>query len=75
MKVFVELHKQRQESRRQTELLAEANRFISAILDNAGSIVLVLDDEGCIVQGNRAFERILGFSGREADGKRLSRCV
>ena len=75
VKVFVELHKQRQESQRQTDLLAEANRFISAILDNAGSIVLVLDDEGCIVQCNRAFERILGFTAAEAEGKRLSRFV
>jgi PAS domain S-box-containing protein len=90
---FVELHKKREEVKRQAQLfqqmvaeLASSNEeirslnvalqsqrdFVSAALDTAESIVVVLDAEQKIVRASRAFERILGFSQSEVAGRELT---
>ncbi len=53
------------------ELQAERD-FISAVLDTADSIVIVLDASQQIVRASRAFERILGYSHDEVKGRTLS---
>src|SRR5207253_7149381 len=53
------------------ELQAERD-FVSTVLDTADSIVVVLDAEQKIVRASRAFERILGYSQDEVNGRTLS---
>ncbi len=90
---FVELHKKREQVKRQTGLLqqmvmelASSNDeirklnvalqserdFVSTVLDNAGSIIVVLDSQQNIIRASRAFERILGYSQEEVAGRPLS---
>lgn len=45
--------------------------FISAVLDNAGSIVIILDNNRQILRTNRAFQRILGYTPEEVTGTKL----
>ena len=51
--------------------LKEERDFISALVDTAGALVLVLDPEGRIVRFNRACERTTGFSSDEVLGKHV----
>lgn len=51
--------------------LREERDLISAILEVAGALVLVLDREGRIVRFNRACERITGYTADEAAGMPL----
>ncbi|HSR29708.1 MAG TPA: PAS domain S-box protein [Anaerolineae bacterium] len=51
--------------------IAEERDFISAVLDTAGALVVVLDREGQIVRFNKACERTTGYSFDEVTGKRL----
>src|ERR1051326_3984830 len=53
------------------ELQAERD-FVSAVLDTADSIVVVLDAAQKIVRASRAFERILGYSQDEVKGRTLA---
>src|SRR5215475_947514 len=53
------------------ELQAERD-FVSAVLDTADSIVLILDAEHKIIRASRAFERILGYANSETTGKTIS---
>src|SRR5262245_24689792 len=53
------------------ELQSEQD-FISAVLDTADSIVMLLDEEQKIIRANRAFERILGYTQYELAGRNLS---
>ena len=53
------------------ELQAERD-FVSTVLDTADSIVLIIDTEQKIVRASRAFERILGYSSYETNGRTLS---
>jgi PAS domain S-box-containing protein len=53
--------------RKREELQRERN-FVSAVLDTAGSLVLVLDAEGRIVRFNRACEQITGYAFGEVQG-------
>ena len=53
------------------ELQSERD-FVSTVLDTASSIVVVLDAEHKIVRANRAFERILGYSQDEVNGRPLT---
>src|SRR5215813_3065742 len=53
------------------ELQAERD-FVSAVLDTADSIVLIIDAEHTIVRASRAFERILGYVDSEVRGRTLS---
>ena len=76
---FVELHKKSEEVKRQAQLLQQMNvelesekNFISTVLDTADSIIVVLDADQTIVRASRAFERILGYSLQEAQGRPLS---
>src|SRR5438034_3873878 len=46
--------------------------FVSTVLDNAGSIIIVLDSHQKIVRASRAFERILGYSREDVTGRPLS---
>jgi PAS domain S-box-containing protein len=49
-------------------LLMERN-FISAVLDTAGALVVVLDQHGQIVRFNKACERISGYTFAEVEGR------
>lgn len=51
--------------------LAEQERFISAVLDVEGALVLVLDVNGRIVRFNGACERLSGFSSAEVLGRTI----
>src|SRR5215471_4949990 len=53
------------------ELQAERD-FISAVLDTADNIVLIIDAEHRIIRASRAFERILGYVNSEITGRTLS---
>jgi PAS domain S-box-containing protein len=56
--------------RKQAEDALEKERnFVSAVLDTAGALVVVLDPEGNVVRFNRACERITGYSFDEVRGK------
>jgi PAS domain S-box-containing protein len=58
--------------RKQTEQkLLEERNFTDAILNNAGPLVMVLDQEGCIARFNRACERLTGFGYEDVRGKPL----
>ena len=77
---FVELHKKTEEVKRQSKLLQQMNvelesekNFISTVLDTADSIIVVLDPEQKIVRASRAFERILGYSLEEVQGRHFRR--
>ena len=52
----------------QTELRAERD-FVSAILDTAPSLIMVLDSQGQIVRFNRACEEVSGVSMSEVAGR------
>ncbi len=54
----------------QQELRGERD-FISAVLDTAAALVVVLDRDGRIVRFNRACERATGYSFQEVQGKCL----
>jgi PAS domain S-box-containing protein len=59
------------ERRRADEALRQERDFISAVLDTASTLVLVLDRQGRIVRFNRACERKTGYSFDEVKGKPL----
>jgi PAS domain S-box-containing protein len=54
---------------RMEDTLQQERDFITAILDTAGALVLVLDTEGKIVNFNRACERITGYLAEEVKGQ------
>jgi PAS domain S-box-containing protein len=49
--------------------LHQERNLLSAILDTAGALVVVLDREGRIIRFNRACEQMTGYSFEEAEGK------
>lgn len=53
------------------ETLRHERNFISAILDTAGALVVVLDPQGQIVRFNRACEQMTGYSFHEVRGRRV----
>ena len=57
--------------RRAADKLSDDREFIRALLDSAGSLLLVLDREGRIAFFNKACEEATGFPFREVRGKRL----
>jgi PAS domain S-box-containing protein len=60
------------DGRVQTQEALQGERdFISAVLDTAGSLVVVLDCQGHVVRFNRACERITGYSFDEVRGRLL----
>ncbi len=57
-------------SRRATEsALASEQRFVAAVLDVIGALVVVLDGDGRIVRFNRACERTTGYTEAEVHGR------
>ncbi len=56
---------------RAEQALAREERFISAVLDTAGALVVVLDRDGRIVRFNRACEELTGFGREEVLGRRI----
>jgi PAS domain S-box-containing protein len=59
------------ECRRAQEALEKESRFVSAVLDTAGALVLVLDTKGRIVRFNHACERATGYTFDEVKDKSL----
>ena len=58
--------------RERAELALRAERDLSgAILDTAGSLVIVTDRDGCIERFNRTGERVTGFGADEVVGRPL----
>jgi len=51
------------------EALEKERNFVSAVLDTAAALVVVLDPEGRVVRFNRACERITGYTFEEIRGK------
>ncbi|MBI5252520.1 MAG: PAS domain S-box protein [Desulfomonile tiedjei] len=50
------------------ETLREERKFTTAVLNNAGPLILVMDNEGRIVLFNKACEQLTGYSYKEAVG-------
>jgi PAS domain S-box-containing protein len=57
------------ERRLANEALTRERNFVSAVLDTAGALVVVLDTEGKIVRFNRACEEVTGYTFEEVKGK------
>ena len=56
--------------RKRAELaLLEERNFVSAILDTAGALIVVADQQGKIISFNRACEQLTGYSFNEVKGK------
>jgi PAS domain S-box-containing protein len=56
--------------RKQAEqTLREEQNFTTAVLNNAGSLILVVDKEGKVVRFNKTCERLTGYSQRELKGQ------
>lgn len=55
--------------RRAEGALREERDFVSAVLEIAGALVIVLDDSGRIVRFNRACEKLTGYESEEVLGK------
>lgn len=49
------------ERRRMEDVLNEERELNTGLLDFAGAVAIVLDEEGRIVRGNRRFESLLGY--------------
>lgn len=59
------------ERKQAEEALSKEHDFISAVLDTAASLVVVLDPDGRIVRFNHACERVSGYTAGETIGKYL----
>jgi len=69
--MVVELAGSNNEIRKLNVELQSERDFISTVLDTADSIIVVLNAEQKIIQASRAFERILGYSLAEVQGRTL----
>jgi PAS domain S-box-containing protein len=70
--MVAELASSNDEIRKLNVALQSERDFISTVLDTADSIVMVLDAEQKIIRASRAFERILGYTQGEVNGRPLS---
>lgn len=59
------------EKEKAKESLKQERDFISAIIDTAASLIIVVDKEGRIVRFNKTCEKITGYSFDEMKGKTL----
>ncbi|MFP4672886.1 MAG: MEDS domain-containing protein, partial [Desulfohalobiaceae bacterium] len=59
-----ELRQSEEQAKREAE-------FSNAILDNAGALIVILDDQGRIVRFNRTCEKLTGYSAQEVQGRTL----
>jgi len=66
----LELEKEIAERRRVEEALHEQRNFVATVLDTVGTVIIVLDLDGMIVQCNRACEQISGCGTDELVGDR-----
>ncbi|MFP4393186.1 MAG: MEDS domain-containing protein [Desulfohalobiaceae bacterium] len=57
------------ELRQSEEQARKEAEFSNAILDNAGALIVVLDDQGRIVRFNRTSENLTGYSAQEVQGR------
>ena len=57
------------------ETLRGERNFTTAVLNNAGSLILVLDKEGRIVRFNKTCERLTGYSHLELRGRYPWECL
>ncbi|MBI4372273.1 MAG: PAS domain S-box protein [Candidatus Omnitrophica bacterium] len=57
------------ETQQVEDALNQERNFVSAVLDTAGALVLILDSEGRIVRFNRACEQISGYTANEIKEK------
>jgi PAS domain S-box-containing protein len=62
--LYKELEQKNQELRKERD-------FIDAVLETAGSLVVVFDDEGRIIRFNHASQQVIGYTFEEAAGQRL----
>jgi PAS domain S-box-containing protein len=68
--IFYVLMKREVQERQEVEAkLWQERDFVSAVLDTAATLVLVLDTQGRIVRFNRTCEQITGYSFAEVRGK------
>ena len=61
----------RQEVVERFRALKKERNFISAILDTAGALILILNAQGRILRFNRICEQVTGYSFSEVRGKRV----
>jgi PAS domain S-box-containing protein len=66
---FIALVRDITDRQRAIEALRDERNFISAVLDTAAVLVVVLDREGKIVRFNRACETTTGYTSSEVKGK------
>ena len=57
--------------KRVAQELREERDLISALIDTAGALIVVLDEDGAIVRFNTACERLTGYDASEVEGKPL----
>src|SRR2546422_1529273 len=70
--MVAELAGSNDEIRKLNVALQSERDFVSTVLDTADSIIVVLDSEQKIIRASRAFERILGYSKDEINGRPIS---
>jgi PAS domain S-box-containing protein len=59
-----------EEEKKKTELLAKDLEKFKLAVDNASDHVVVTDSDGIVLYGNRAMEKITGYTTKEALGKK-----
>lgn len=59
----------REEIALQVQALKQERNFVSAVLNTAGALVMVLDVDGCILRFNRACQETTGYSFKEVQGR------
>ncbi|OUL18383.1 ATPase [Nostoc sp. RF31YmG] len=67
--VYNLIYREVTERKRTEEILEKERNFISAVLNTAGALVLVLDAQGQIVRFNQACEQTTGYSFDEVRGR------
>ncbi|MEH2347562.1 MAG: GAF domain-containing protein [Nostoc sp.] len=67
--VYYFIYREVTERKRTEETLNHERNFISAVLDTASALVIVLDSQGQIVRFNQACEQITGYSFDEVRGR------
>jgi two-component system NtrC family sensor kinase len=69
--VVIETVQDATERKQTEEVLTREIDFTAAVLDTVGSMVLVLDRQGRIVQFNRTCEKVSGYTFEEVQGKHV----
>jgi PAS domain S-box-containing protein len=69
--VYYFINRELTERQEVEEVLSAERDFVSAVLDTASALIVVLDPEGRIIRFNRACERITLYSFAEVRGKYL----